>query len=66
MPQKKLSKQALLAKANGKRTVGRPKTVWTSYVENLGWNRLELYPRDMMGVMQELGCGVLRNNEQVW
>ena len=53
MLQKKLSKQALLAKANGKRPVGLPKTRWTNYTEDLGWNRLGLYARDMMGVMQE-------------
>ena len=40
MPQERLCKQALLAKANGRRPVGRPRTRWTDYIEDLGWNRL--------------------------
>ena len=36
MPQERLSKQALLAKANGSRPVGRPRTKWTDYIEDLG------------------------------
>ena len=39
MPQEKLPKQALLAKANGRRPVGRPRTRWTDYIEDLRWNR---------------------------
>ena len=39
MPQERLPKQALRAKANGKRPVGRPRTRWTDYIEDLGWNR---------------------------
>ena len=47
-----LPKQALLAKANGKRPdVGRRRTRWTNYIGDLGWNRLELYPSEMMEVM---------------
>ena len=53
MPQKRLSKQALLAKANGRRPVGRPKTRWTNYIEGLGWNRLGLHPSEMMNVMED-------------
>ena len=45
-------KQGLLAKANGRRPVGRPRTKWTNYIEDLGWNRLGLYPDEMMDVMQ--------------
>ena len=48
MPQKKLSKQALLVKANGKRPVGRPRIKWTIYIKDLGWNHLGLYPSEIM------------------
>ena len=37
MLQEPLPKQALLAKANGRSPVGRPR--WTNYIEDLGWNR---------------------------
>ena len=53
MPQEGLPKQALLAKANGRRPVGRPRTRWTDYIEDLGWNRLGLYPIEMMEVMED-------------
>ena len=53
MPQERLSKQALLAKANGSRPVGRPRTKWTDYIEDLGWNRLGLHPSEMMEVMED-------------
>ena len=46
MPQERLPKQALHAKANGRRPVGRPRTRWTDYIEDLGWNRLRLRPND--------------------
>ena len=37
MPQERLlPKQALLAKANGRRPVGRPRTRWTDYIEDHG------------------------------
>ena len=54
MPQERLPKQALLAKANGRRLVGRSTTRWTNYIENeLGWNRLGLHPSEMMEVMED-------------
>ena len=53
MPQVRLPKQALLAKANGRRAVGRPRTRWTNYNKDLGWNRLGLYPSKMMDVMED-------------
>ena len=53
MPQERLPKQALLAKANGRRPVGRPRTRWTDYIEDLGWNRLGLRPNEMMEVMED-------------
>ena len=36
MPQERLPKQALHAKANGRRPVGRPRTRWTDYTKDLG------------------------------
>ena len=53
MPQERLPKQALLAKANGRRPVGRPRTRCTIYNEDLGWNSLGLRPSEMMDVMQD-------------
>ena len=53
MPQERLPKQALLAKANGRRPVGRPRTRWTDYIEDLGWNRLGLRPSEMREVMED-------------
>ena len=35
MLQERLPKQALLSKANGRRPVGRPRTRWTNYIEDL-------------------------------
>ena len=52
MPQRRLLKQALLAKANWRRPVGRPRTKWTNYIEDFGWNRLGLYPSKMIDVME--------------
>ena len=53
MPQERLPKQALLAKANGRRPVGRPKTGWIDSIEDLGWNCLGFHPREMMEVMED-------------
>ena len=53
MPQERLPKQALLAKANGGRPVERPRTRWTDYIEDLGWNRLGLHSSKMMEVMED-------------
>ena len=53
MPQERLPKQVLLAKANGRRPVGRVRTRWTDYIEDLGWNRLGLHPSEMMVVMED-------------
>ena len=52
MAQERLPKQALLAKANGRRPIGRPKTRWTNYIEDLGWNCLGLHLSEMMDVMK--------------
>ena len=59
MPQERLPKQALLAKENGRRPVGRPRTGWTDYIKDLGWNRLGLRPSEMMEVMEAVRCGGL-------
>ena len=53
MPQERLPKQALLAKANGRRPVGQPRSRWTNYIEDLGLNRLGLYPSEMMDVIED-------------
>ena len=53
MPQKRLSKQALLAKADWRRPVGRPRTKWTNCIEDLGWNRLGLHPSKLVDVMED-------------
>ena len=52
MPLERLPKQALLAKANGRRPVGRPVTRWTDYIEDLGRNRLVLHQSERMDVME--------------
>ena len=53
MPHERLPQQALLAKANWRRPVGQPRTRWTYYIEDLGWNRLGLHPNEMMDVMED-------------
>jgi len=53
MPQERLPKQALLAKVKGKRPVGRPRTRWQDYVEDLGWNRFGLQPSEMLEVVAD-------------
>ena len=54
MPQERLPKQALLAKANGRRLYERHRTRWANYIEDLGWNRFRLHPSKMMDVMENL------------
>ena len=51
MPQERLSKQTLYAEVSGKRPVGRPRTRWLDYIENLGWNSLGLRPSKMKSVL---------------
>ena len=53
MPQERLPKQALHAKANERRPVGRRRTRRTDYIKDLGWNRLGLRPSEMMEVMED-------------
>ena len=48
---KRLFKQTLCAKVSGKRPVGKPRTRWLDYIEDLGWNRLGLYPSEMQYVL---------------
>ena len=50
MPQERLPKQALLAKANGKRIVGRPSTKWINYIDGIC---LGLHPSEMTYVMED-------------
>ena len=60
MLQERLPKQALLAKANGRRSVGRSRTRWTNYTDDLGWNHLGLHPNKKMDVMED--CEMWRLN----
>ena len=53
MPQERLPKQGLHAKANGRRPVGRPRTRWIDYIKDLGWNFLGLRSSKMMEVMED-------------
>jgi len=53
MPQKRLPKQALLAKVKGKRPVGRSRTRWEDYIEDLSCNRVELQSSEMLAVMAD-------------
>ena len=60
MPQERRPKQALLAKANGRRPVGRLRTRWTDYNEDLVWNYLGLHPSETVEVVED--CEVWRLN----
>ena len=54
MPQKRLPRQALLAKANGRRPVGRPIEVGGLFsIEDLHMECLGLHPSEMMDVMED-------------
>jgi len=33
--------------------VGRPRTLWQDYIEDLGWNRLGLQPNEMLEVVAD-------------
>ena len=48
MPQERLPKQALLAKANRK----RPRPGWNNYVEDLKSHRLGIHPSEMLDMMR--------------
>jgi len=37
--------------------VGRPRTRWADYIEDLGWNRLELQPSEMLEVVADRNGG---------
>ena len=47
----RLPKQNIYDKVSGKSPVGRPQTRWLDYIEDLGWNRLELHPSEMQSVL---------------
>ena len=53
MSQERLRKQALLAKTSRRTPVGRPKTRWTNYTEDLGWNSSGLHRSEMMDVAED-------------
>ena len=51
MPHERLPKQTLYAEVSGKRPVKKSRTRWLDYIEDLGWNRLGLYPSEMQSVL---------------
>ena len=51
MSQERLSKQTLNGEVIGKRPVERLQTRWLDYIEDLGWNRLELHPNKLPSVL---------------
>ena len=53
MPLERLPKRALLARCNGKRPIGRPRTRWQDYIAKLGWNRLGMNESEMEEVTVE-------------
>ena len=53
MPQERLPKQALLAKANGKNQLDDIELDGPITFENLVWNRLGLHPSEMTEVMED-------------
>ena len=53
MPQERLPKKSLLARMRGKRPVGRPRTRWQDYIENIVWNRLGLRPSEAKEVVED-------------
>jgi len=40
-------------KVKGKWPMGRPRTCWEDYTEDLGWNRLDLQPSEMLEVVAD-------------
>lgn len=53
MTHERLPKQALLARARGKRPVGRPRTRRSDYIQNLNWTRLGLRPSELNEVVAD-------------
>ena len=51
MSHERLPKQTFYDKVSGKRPVGRPRTIWLDYMEDIGCNRLGLYPSEMQSVL---------------
>ena len=51
MPHEWLLRQTLYAEVTGKRPVGRPRTRWLDYIEDLGWNRVGLHLSEMQSVL---------------
>jgi len=38
---------------NNARLMGRPRTRWEDYIDDIGWNRLGLQPSDMLEVVAD-------------
>ena len=51
MPHERFPEQTLYAEVSGKGLVGRPRTRWLEYIENLRWKRLGLYPSKILSVV---------------
>ena len=51
MPRERLSKQTLYAEVSGKRSVGRPRTRWFDYIEDLDYYRLVFLLSKMQSVL---------------
>ena len=49
----KTPQTSFTCQANERRTVGRPRTRWTNYIKDRGWNRLGLHPSKMREVMED-------------
>ena len=54
MLQERLTPQiSFTYRSKWEKTTGRPRTRWINYIEDLGWNRLELHPSKMMDVVED-------------
>ena len=53
MTHERLPKQTLYAEVSGKRPVGRPRTRWPDYIDDLGWNCLGLYLSKMQSALKD-------------
>jgi len=47
----KVSQTSFTCESKRKKAVGRPRTRYQDYIEDLGWNRLGLQPSEMLAVM---------------
>ena len=50
---RKTPQTSFTCQSNGRRPVRRPRTRWTDYIEDLGWNGLALYTSGMIDVIED-------------